>query len=805
MPAERGALLVAAKRSLRFTAVLLVLSFGLPVYLLENKASAQAADPSVIGAWGAPFEMGVKGIHSSVLPGGKVLLFSYPFRSVGSDAYVWNPATGAMTNVSIGWNRDIFCSGHSFLPDGRLFVTGGHVHAGAYGLGVRNNDIYDPATGTFSPAPLLTEERWYPTNVELPNGRVLVFGGFKNTNTSTKAVTVDSYDPVANTITTLPSTANRALGNYPRLHLLPNGKIANTNVARTQLFDPAANTWTPSALTVNGGRGESGGSVLLPGSSRILSFGGPGDASGADASSEIIDFSAPSPAWRSTGPMNIGRVWLNPVLLPDGKVLAVGGGTGGAYTNPVLQSEMFDPATETWSLMAVQQAPRVYHSTAILLPDGRVLSAGHDNGSYQTKGEIYSPPYLFKGPRPTIGAAPSTVNYGGRFTVTTQDAASIARVALIRPGSVTHSLHQDQRYVDLSFTVTGGGTLDIAAPADSRQAPPGDYMLFLVSSSGVPSVAAWVKVATGSEPPPPAITGFTPTSGGVGTVVDVSGSRFSGASAVTFNNVAASQFTVVSDTRITATVPSGATTGRIRVTTAGGTATSSTDFTVTTPPPPAAPYRDAVMADQPVGYWRLAETTGNALDETSNAAGGRYNGGVTRGVPGALTNDANLAARFDGVDDYVSVPDNGPMDVGDTFTYELWFKRGATQGVTQRLLHKGTGPATLGFGVNNKVVLLPGGIGVATTASSATAVVDQAWHHLVATKNGADVHIYLDGVDVTAPGTNTTMTTSTNALNIGRATTSSAYTGADIDEVAIYPVALSSARVLAHYQAGRGG
>jgi hypothetical protein len=784
--------------------LLIVFGFSLPVHLLDHKASAQTADPSVVGAWSPPFEMGVKGIHSSVLPGGQVLLFSYPVRSVGSDAYVWNPATGDMTNVSIGWSRDIFCSGHSLLPDGRLFVTGGHVHAGAYGLGVRNNDIYDPATRTFSPAPMLTEERWYPTNVELPNGRVLVFGGFKNTRTSAKAVTVDSYDPVANTITTLPSTANRAFGNYPRLHLLANGKIANTNVARTQLFDPATNTWTPSALTVNGGRGESGGSVLLPGSSKILSFGGPGDNSGADASSEIIDFSAPSPAWRSTRPMNIGRVWLNPVQLPDGKILAVGGGTGGAYTNPVLQSEMFDPATETWSLMAAQQAPRIYHSTAVLLPDGRVLSAGHDNGSYQTKGEIYSPPYLFQGPRPTIGTAPSTVSYGGRFTITTQDASSIARVALIRPGSVTHSLHQDQRYVDLSFTVEGD-TLDVAAPANGREAPPGDYMLFVVSSSGVPSVAAWVEVVSGSEPPPPAITGFSPTSGDIGTVVDVSGSGLSGASAVTFNNVAASQFTVVSDTHITATVPSGATTGRIRVTTAGGTATSATDFTVTAPPPPATPYRDAVMADQPVGYWRLAETAGNALDETSNAAGGRYFGGVTRGVPGALASDANLAARFDGIDDYVSVPDNGPMDVGDTFTYELWFKRGANQGVTQRLLHKGTGPASLGFGTNNKIVLLPGGIGATTTASSATAVVDQAWHHVVATKNGTDVHIYLDGVDVTAPGTNTTMTTSTNALNIGRATTNSAYTGADIDEVAIYPVALSGARVLAHYQAGRGG
>ena len=111
---------------------------------------------------------------------------------------------------------------------------------------------------------------------------------------------------------------------------------------------------------------------------------------------------------------------------------------------------------------------------------------------------------------------------------------------------------------------------------------------------------------------------------------------------------------------------------------------------------------------------------------------------MTRGVPGALANDSDLAARFDGSDDYVSVPDNAALDVGDVFSYELWVKRGALQSATQRLIHKGGGVAALGFGLNNKIVLLPGGSGAATTASSTTAITDQTWHHVVATKSGAD-------------------------------------------------------------------
>lgn len=456
------------------------------------------AGPEQTGQWGSSFNLGVKGIHSILLPNGKVLLFSYPVSAVGSDARLYDPTAGTTTDVSINRQLDVFCSSHSLLPDGRVFGAGGHVHLAAFGLGIRNTTIFDPATNTWSDGPLLSEERWYPTQVTLGDGRVLVFSGDRDT--IHPAPSVDAYNPVTNTTTQLPSSATLYLGLYPRQHLLPDGRIlTNLTTSQTQptkLFDPATNTWTNLASTLFGTRAEAGSSILLPGLSKVLYLGGsPLNTGTATATAEIIDMSQPTPQWRYTNSMSTPRMWANALILPDGKVLVVGGGGQSRYKNPVRTAELFDPVTETWTTMAAQRYPRMYHSTAILLPDGRVLSAGHDRGNAQLTGEIFSPPYLFNGPRPTITSAPAGLGYGSQqFQVSTPDAGSISRVALIRPGSVTHSVAFDQRYVDLSFT-RGSGVLNLTGPANGNIAPPGYYMLFIVNSSGVPSVASWVHVA----------------------------------------------------------------------------------------------------------------------------------------------------------------------------------------------------------------------------------------------------------------------------------------------------------------------
>jgi hypothetical protein len=174
---------------------------------------------------------------------------------------------------------------------------------------------------------------------------------------------------------------------------------------------------------------------------------------------------------------------------------------------------LWSPTTETWQTLSAASIARLYHSTALLLPDARVLTAGSGNDGpavNQTRAEIFSPPYLFKGPRPTIVGAPGLIQYGAPFSVSTPDAASIASVSLIRPGAVTHSFDEDQRFLSLSFTA-GAGSLTIQAPANANLAPPGYYMLFLVNNAGVPSVAAFVHFsAPGVDGvPPTAPTGLT--------------------------------------------------------------------------------------------------------------------------------------------------------------------------------------------------------------------------------------------------------------------------------------------------------
>jgi hypothetical protein len=420
-----------------------------------------------------------------------VLLFSWPFNTVGSDAQLWDPVSGALTNVSLTYQRDIFCAGTTVLADGRVFIAGGHLYQGVFGNGVVNTTTFDPASNAFTEGPTMSQARWYPTTAQLGDGTIMIFAG--TTTPNVQATTVDAYHPPAGTLTTLPASASKAMITYPRMKLTTSGLLAWTNLATTMFFHPGSSSWTKGPKLNSGGRGVNDTSVLLPGLTKIMEIGGATSA-GATNTAEILDLSSSTPSWKYTSPMHHPRLWANTVLLADGSVLVVGGGTSGSYSGPIFTAERYDPVSATWTDMAAQTAPRMYHSTALLLPDGRVLSAGQSQGTYQRTGEVFSPPYLFAGTRPTISGAPTTVGYQQQFTISTPDSASIARVALVRAGAVTHSVDFDQRYVDLTFQPGGSGTLTATSPPDSNHAPPGWYMLFILNSSGVPSVASWVKV-----------------------------------------------------------------------------------------------------------------------------------------------------------------------------------------------------------------------------------------------------------------------------------------------------------------------
>jgi hypothetical protein len=235
----------------------------------------------------------------------------------------------------------------------------------------------------------------------------------------------------------------------------------------------------------------------MPDLATVMVMGGQQSGSLPTSTTETINLSATTPAWAYGTPMATARHDLNAVQLPDGTILAVGGASGsGDYTNPVYAAELYTPSTGTWTTLASQLGSRGYHSTALLLPNGTVISAGSDSGDqYQTYAEIYSPPYLFKGQRPVITSAPATIDYGAVFNLATPAPAAIGSVALIRLDAVTHADHMDQRMLNLTFT-GGHGGLQITAPASANYAPPGHYMLFIVTTAGVPSVAKIVQVTT---------------------------------------------------------------------------------------------------------------------------------------------------------------------------------------------------------------------------------------------------------------------------------------------------------------------
>ncbi len=462
---------------------------------LRGRAALTSTDPGLVGQWEAPVDVGLPGINSAVLPNGKVLLYGKVLvDGFGSGGVVFDPSNNTYVDATIQYQENPFCGGLSFLPDGRLLASGGEIASipgGETGNGNHYTNIFDwtksPPTTGWSTGNDMNNERWYPTNVVAGDGSTYIFSG--RTSRGAVVTAVERYDPGTGVWTQLPPTANKDLnGLYPRMFLLPSGRIFHAGEDNaTNMLDLSTNSWSKSGSFVFGRR-MAGGVVLLPGLQKVLAAGGSGTNT-----AELIDFSLPGPAWRYTAPMNMVRNHGNFVLLPDGTVAAIGGGYDPLPGGDSLNAEIFDPVAETWTLMAAQQYGREYHTSAVLLPDGRVISAGGEATIGDTTVEIFEPPYLFHGARPLITLAPTTLTYGQKVTVRSPDAATITKIALIRPGATTHGFDQDQRYVNLKFSLVNG-KLKVTGPANGNVAPPGYYMLFLINSSGVPSIATFVHV-----------------------------------------------------------------------------------------------------------------------------------------------------------------------------------------------------------------------------------------------------------------------------------------------------------------------
>jgi hypothetical protein len=415
-----------------------------------------AVGPEALGQWSAPIPgpFPLVGIHATLLHTGKVLLVD----KVG--AYLWDP-TGS-GHVRIDPPNILYCSGHTVLGNGNVLFIGGVDQRGA--RGPRWTYEFDVAESRWVRGPDSRRGRYYPTVCLLADGSAVITSGkLEDGKTLNEDVEVYSNG-------TLKLVGSRRLRMYPHMWLMPDGRVLVSDAAaKTALLNPANWSWT-TAPNMIAKRVASAG-VLLPagpsGSTRVLVTGGHRSGSiPPAASTESFDVSTPTAAWRAQG------------SLPDGKMLGVG---GTHIETPHRQSLLYDPTSNTWTGMASQTEERGYHSTAVLLPDGRVLSAGDNfapgGGS---KLEIYSPPYLFRGERPVISAAPSTATWGASLDITTPSAVS--RAVLMRPSSVTHTNDMNQRHLELGFTAGTGGII-ATAPSSAKVAPP-----------GFPSVAHWLKL-----------------------------------------------------------------------------------------------------------------------------------------------------------------------------------------------------------------------------------------------------------------------------------------------------------------------
>jgi len=491
---EGDLLLPAGPDSSRGSVRLITLHSG-PVQVMSGESHGDAVDNGAVscpapawrlrpeaeaGQWAAPIPWPHVAVHLHLLPDGRILSWG----RIGLPT-IYEPATGSFRDIPS--STMLFCAGHTFTASGNLLVAGGHLDDRK---GLRDANLFDIQSGTWRRLPDMGHARWYPTTTLLPDGEVVTLAGTDESGNQVE--TPELWDGAA----WRPLTgAVRSLPYYPRTFVAPNGLVFYAGeLAQSAYLDPAGEgQWIPVAVSRYGRRDYGSAVMYQPG--KVLIVGGSDPPDGKPtATAEVIDLNVPAPVWSYTGSMAFPRRHLNATVLPDGDVLVTGGTSSAGFSDPsgsVHQAELWNPGDQQWKVLAANRVNRVYHSTALLLPDGRVLHAGSGDGPglpRELTAELFSPPYLFRGPRPTLADAPAAIGFGQTFFLATAEAGEVLRVTLVRLGSVTHAFDQSQRFVELAFTRAAGG-LSVRGPESAAVAPPGPYLLSVVNGDGVPSIS----------------------------------------------------------------------------------------------------------------------------------------------------------------------------------------------------------------------------------------------------------------------------------------------------------------------------
>ena len=475
------------------------------------------------GRWDVVGDSHTNTIHGILLHTGKVLLCA---GSGNNQEYfdekiyrtvLWDPARNTFQQVYTPW--DVFCAGHTVLTDGRVLFAGGTKKYEILAQdapdrkqhefqGLKDSYVFDPETESFDKVGSLQHARWYPSLVTMPNGWAVAVSGLDEKGNVDPGNT-EAFSPVTGEWTDIP-LLHRTFPTYPSLLLAADGRLffsdanagygpASAAARRSGLWDLQTNSYQPVYGMPEPELNETAATVLLPPAQRqrvmLIGGGGVGDVQTATARTAVVDLTVAEPRWVRGPDMSVAKRYPGAVVLPDDTVL-VTGGSKGYRARDSRTAEIYHPDADAFTAAAAPHVGRDYHSEYMLLPDGRVAAFGSnplsDDNFFETRVEVYSPPYLFRGPRPAIRSVRRDVVRGRRLAVAVTGPVATAR--LLRPSSYTHVTDNEQRSVALGVVGRQGGTLTVEVPANPNLLPPDWYMLFVVDPNGVPSTAAWVRV-----------------------------------------------------------------------------------------------------------------------------------------------------------------------------------------------------------------------------------------------------------------------------------------------------------------------
>ncbi|HEY5030901.1 MAG TPA: galactose oxidase early set domain-containing protein [Actinomycetes bacterium] len=476
------------------------------------RIDALSTDPAVSGSWQVlGYQMPVRGIHFAVMRTGNVLICAGSGNvKKNNEQHLtfcaeWNLTTGVMKKLPIP--EDLFCSGHTELADGEILFNGGTKYLGYQGDnagkwgGLASTYQFNPDDDTFTRYADMIGGRWYPTTIMQGNGKPLTIGG--NLGNGANNPNTEVYDPTTHTWTRIGPSRTWPL--YPNIKLLADGTFFYTG-ASTSNNTMSAGIWNPSTgtftdvpgLTHTDHRNQAAAVMLPPAQLQQFVVMGGGSSNGSNAISDtnFVDLTQASPHYVSGPPLAAAKGFVSSVVLPDYTVLETGGSSRWR-AGFVYEASILDPVTRTFSQVAPDPVGRTYHSSAFLLPDGRVVTLGSNpsDGSFDQRISIFSPPYLFKGPRPQITSAPAEIHYGDTISVASTDSGlPLVHMSLIRLPIQTHQNSPDERLVDIPSTFTDTSAVGTVT-TNSNMAPPGYYYLTVVDADGVPSPAAIVHLS----------------------------------------------------------------------------------------------------------------------------------------------------------------------------------------------------------------------------------------------------------------------------------------------------------------------